>query len=196
MCRTLALLVAAAAATLVVLPADVLVADGYQVLHSFGGAAGGEQPNAGVTVVGSRLFGTTNGGGTGGNGTIYSLESDGSDFQVVHLFNGANGSGPYAGLTLSGSTLYGTTVGGGSVDGGTVYKINTDGSGFETRHHFNNVTERSPFAGVAVGGSVLYGATFASTLAEPRNPAARRARAPCSLFLFPSRAASRLAPLR
>ena len=80
-----------------------------QVLHSFSGPDG-QDPEAGLTLVGSTLFGTTASGGANSSdpahsGTVFSIKTDGSDFQVVHSFTGPDGGYPLAGLTLVGSTL-------------------------------------------------------------------------------------------
>ncbi len=99
---------------------------GFQLLHSFTGTTDGALPFGGLMLVGSTLFGTTNGGSNGQNsGTAYSLGTNGTGFQPLHTFvNGANdGAYPYSGLTLVGSSLYGTTNGGGTLNGGTIYEI-------------------------------------------------------------------------
>ena len=96
------------------------------LLHEFaGGANDGNFPEAGLTLSGSTLFGTTRIGGDANQGTVFSINTDGSNFQLLHEFaGGANdGNGPVAGLTLSGSTLFGTTSNGGDADRGTVFSI-------------------------------------------------------------------------
>ena len=98
---------------------------GFQVLHSFAftGQDGGPL-SSGLTLVGSTLFGTTYyGGGNNGPGTVYSIKTDGSDFQVVHSFAGSDGAQPIGNLTLVGSTLFGTTLYGGTNNVGTIFSI-------------------------------------------------------------------------
>ena len=76
-------------------------------LHSFDqDPTNGAYPEAGLTLVGSTLFGTTRGGGDDGLGTVFSMNPDGSDYQVLHSFTGAatDGQGPDGNLTLVGST--------------------------------------------------------------------------------------------
>ena len=135
------------------------------LLHEFaGGADDGAEPYARLTLSGSTLFGTTLDGGDAGSGTVFSMNTDGSGFTLLHEFAGGanNGSGPYAGLTQSGSTLFGTTFAGGGNGLGTVFSINADGSGFTLLHEFaggqNDGWE--PIAGVAIGGSTLFGTTI------------------------------------
>src|SRR5206468_3355127 len=57
----------------------------FQTLYSFtGGVSSGYRPYGGVVVAGSKLFGTTSGGGVHNVGTIFSLNTDGTAFQIVH----------------------------------------------------------------------------------------------------------------
>jgi hypothetical protein len=55
----------------------------FQTVHTFnGGASDGLQPYAGVTLIGSRLYGTTDLGGSSsgyGTGTVYSTGLDGTN---------------------------------------------------------------------------------------------------------------------
>jgi uncharacterized repeat protein (TIGR03803 family) len=86
-------------------------------------------------VSGSSLYGTTPNGGRNGGGTIFKLNTDRTDYRVLHHFDrpltSSDGWSPHGGLLLSGATLYGTTEQGGSGQG-TVFKLNTDGTGFST----------------------------------------------------------------
>ncbi len=98
----------------------------YRILHSFtGGATDGENPTANLVLVGSTLYGTTTEGGTANDGTLFSLQLDGTNFQVVHSFSSAadNAGVPRGDLALSGSVLYGTTENGGFNGHGAVYSF-------------------------------------------------------------------------
>jgi len=134
---------------------------GFQILHSFTGApTDGNQAMAGLTLVGTTLFGTTLYGGSSDYGTVYSINTDGSIYQVLHSFSNTDGKEPDARLRLAGSTLYGTTIFGGSASDGTVFSINTDGSGFQVLHSFlGNKDGAIPCAGVTIVGSTLFGTT-------------------------------------
>jgi uncharacterized repeat protein (TIGR03803 family) len=97
------------------------------VLHNFKGPgySDGAHPDAGLTAVGSTLYGTTvDGGGHGNNdGTIYRISTTGSDYKVLYDFVQATGSNPgYGALFASGADLYGTTQSGGA-GFGVVYKF-------------------------------------------------------------------------
>ena len=50
------------------------------LLHSFAGTSDGEDPSAGLTLVGSTFYGTTaTGGSISGGGTVFSINTDGWD---------------------------------------------------------------------------------------------------------------------
>ncbi len=136
----------------------------YQVLYSFTGTGNdGANPNAGLTLVGSALFGTTVSGGSDGDGTVFSINTDGSNYQELYSFTGTgnDGANPYAGLTLVGSALFGTTWDGGTDGDGTVFSINTDGSGYQVLYSFTDTGNdgAEPYAGLTVVGSTLFGTT-------------------------------------
>jgi len=46
----------------------------------------GAVPVAGLTLSGDTLFGTASGGGSGGDGTVFTLKTDGTGFTIVHSF--------------------------------------------------------------------------------------------------------------
>lgn len=102
---------------------------GFEVLHRFDGVEAGN-PLAGLLVdAAGTIFGTTEGGGASRRGTVFSLRSDGSDFQVLHSFSFSDGSRPEGTLMADADgNLYGTTQGGGAFGGGTVFKL--AGTGF------------------------------------------------------------------
>ena len=73
----------------------------------------GANPYAGLILSGNTLYGTANGGGSSGNGTVFAVNTNGTGFTNLHSFtaylvNNSDGAYPEAGLILSGNTLYGT----------------------------------------------------------------------------------------
>jgi uncharacterized repeat protein (TIGR03803 family) len=99
---------------------------GYAVLHSFTGSAGdGFDPTGELTLLGSTLFGMTNGGGADALGVIFGINTDGSDFEIEQSFAGgaSDGAGPVGDLLVSGSMFYGMTSGGGSSNDGVIFSI-------------------------------------------------------------------------
>jgi len=136
---------------------------GYAILHNFtGGPGDGFNPSSSPTLSGSTLYGMTPAGGTGGNGVIFKINSDGTGYSTIHNFTGSpgDGSGPSGSLTLSGSTLFGMTMNGGSVGAGVVFKINNDGTGFTILHNFTGSDEYHPVGSLTLSGSTLYGMTY------------------------------------
>ncbi len=107
---------------------------GFQIIENFDFATTGYSPQGDLILSGDTLYGTTYSGGTGGGGTVYSINTSGSNFMVLHSFttptadaNGnytnSDGGWSVAGLLLSGYTLYGTTPYGGTNGVGTAYEI-------------------------------------------------------------------------
>jgi uncharacterized repeat protein (TIGR03803 family) len=140
---------------------------GITNLHSFSmntlNSIDGAQPKAGLILSGNTLYGTATLGGSGGRGTVFAVNIDGSGFTNLHSFTGvSDGANPEAGLILSGNILYGTAYRGGSSNKGTVFAVNTDGTGFTTLHSFTNGSDgANPEAGLILSGNTLYGTAFA-----------------------------------
>ena len=137
---------------------------GYSLLHEFlGGDTDGQYPSGSLTLSGSTLFGMAFGGGTGSYGTVFSMNTDGNGYELLHHFAGGSGDGASSrsSLTLSGSTLYGMTSSGGTggFGDGTIFRLNTDGTGFTLLHSFNagNGDGSDPFGSLTLAGSKLYG---------------------------------------
>jgi len=100
-------------------------------LHNFTAAPGpaysnsdGGEPDAGLFLSGNTLYGTASLGGSSGNGTVFSLNTDGSSFTELYSFpGGSGGESPGGDLILSGKTLFGTTYGGGGAGNGAVFSL-------------------------------------------------------------------------
>ena len=134
----------------------------FKVLHSFA-ISDGTNPEASLTLVGSTLYGmTAQAGPNNPCGTIFKVDTDGTDFSVLHSFVGGDDDGfwPRGSLTLVGSDLYGTTIRGGSADLGTIFKIGLDGNDFSVEHSFlGDENGGSPWGDLTLSGSTLYGMT-------------------------------------
>jgi uncharacterized repeat protein (TIGR03803 family) len=109
-----------------------VVADHYSVIHDFAAQSrDGAKPNSAMLVApDGSLYGIAHGteiwGGPGYEfGTLYRLDADGSDFEVLHTFDSMpNGNTPMRSLVMLGDTLYGTTAFGGvgnNLGNGTVW---------------------------------------------------------------------------
>ncbi|HWC61420.1 MAG TPA: choice-of-anchor tandem repeat GloVer-containing protein [Verrucomicrobiae bacterium] len=149
---------------------------GFTNLYNFSALSGtflgtnadGATPFAGVILSGDTLYGTTEAGGTGGSGTIFSIKTNGTGFTNLYSFSprgnflfptNSDGAGPYGELVLSGNTLYGTAASGGPRLYGTAFAIHTDGTGFTNLHSFTNYDGVGPDAGLILSGNTLYGTT-------------------------------------
>lgn len=102
------------------------------VLYSFAGGADGETPNAGlVRDTAGSFYGTTQQGGTYKFGTVFKLDTTGTE-TILHSFGAGNdGQYPRAGLIRDAAgNLYGTASEGGTYAQGIVFKI--DATGAET----------------------------------------------------------------
>ena len=139
---------------------------GYQIMHTFSGCCGtgdGESPAAGLTLASDgNFYGTTQFGGTSGNGTIFKMNLAGA-VTILHSFgpDDPNGAEPLGALIqASDGNLYGTCYSGGASNGGTVFRISTSGS-FTKIYDFTTASIGThPTAGViqASDGN-LYGVT-------------------------------------
>jgi uncharacterized repeat protein (TIGR03803 family) len=138
-----------------------------------------------LMLSGSNFYGTCGGGGRLGGGTIFKMDTNGSNFTVlknfsnpsnyiIQIYTNNDGSAPSGRLTLVGNVLYGTASHGGMGGNGTIFQINTDGSGFTVLKTFsallNNIPNTqtltnsdgaNPTAGLVQSGGTLYGTAFA-----------------------------------
>jgi uncharacterized repeat protein (TIGR03803 family) len=99
---------------------------GFSLLRGFaGGASDGADPHGSLTLSGTTLYGMTEDGGDSNYGTIFSMETDGSNFSLLHEFAGGNddGSWPRGSLALDGTNLYGMTYWGGDSNRGVVFSM-------------------------------------------------------------------------
>ncbi|MEO8210388.1 MAG: choice-of-anchor tandem repeat GloVer-containing protein, partial [bacterium] len=117
----------------------------YNVLHTFqkGNVNDGYTCEHGyITINNNRLYGLAQYGGVNDKGIVFSLNSDGSDFQVIHSFGGdaKDGKSPFGSLHLNNGFLFGTTQDGGENDKGTIFKISSDGNEYQTLLSFDRET--------------------------------------------------------
>jgi len=120
------------------------------------------------------LYGTAPAGGSAANGTLFSVNTDGTGFMNLHNFSStfgntnSDGSRPSSKLSISGNTLFGTAQEGGAFGHGAVFSVHTDGTDFKVLHHFSrpagwphstvNSDGVSPTC-LVLSGNTLYGAT-------------------------------------
>lgn len=119
---------------------------GFQVLHAFDDDEEGASPS-GPLAEGNdgRLYGVCFDGGLvapglggQGSGTVFRIDKDGSDFEVVKQFDATNGAGttgrrPTDGLRKAGDgRIFGVTREGGTSGAGTLFSITIAESGVAT----------------------------------------------------------------
>ncbi|MBN2163350.1 MAG: hypothetical protein JXR25_08355 [Pontiellaceae bacterium] len=137
---------------------------------------GGAYPCALMAQSGATLYGAASAGGAHGEGTLFSVSTNGTGFTVLHTFSAldavhgtnADGAVPYGGPVRSGDILYGTASGGGEHGAGVVYSIASDGSDFTVLYHFQSVDPwmatnsggAFPCSGLVCSNNVLYGTTL------------------------------------
>lgn len=135
------------------------------VLHLFGVNSGdGYHPYGELLLVGTMIFGTTNGGGTQGFGTVFSFDlSSGTETVLYSFAGGSDGKYPDYEALIQDATgdLYGTTNYGGSHEFGTIFKL--DQRGTETvLYTFTGGTDGgTPYGGLLIDSQGnLYGTAF------------------------------------
>jgi uncharacterized repeat protein (TIGR03803 family) len=139
------------------------------ILHSFGAAGDGSNPEEGMIIDSQgNLYGTTGGGGASGDGTVFRIAPDGTE-TILHSFSGPDGATPggssygVRGLLMDAQkNLYGATWQGGAYNDGVVFKLAPDGTETVLHSFQNNGTDGTS----ANGGLVLdaqgnlYGSTY------------------------------------
>jgi uncharacterized repeat protein (TIGR03803 family) len=141
----------------------------FSVLHAFTNNPDGAWLRAGLILADGVLYGTTSLGGSSGQGTVFSVNTDGTGYQVLHSFqtNGVDGINPWTSVVLWRHTLYGTTQrGGGTNAHGILFSINTNGSAYTVVHTFilpsgifTNYDGTEPMGDMMVSGNTIYGTT-------------------------------------
>ena len=110
-----------------------------------------------------RLYGTTESGGAFGDGAVFALSTNGSDYRIVadKSGTGTDGEQPNELTQASDGLWYGTTIYGGARMG-TIFRISSDGSNYEVLRRFGRTGRdgQNPVAGVIEGSDGwMYGTT-------------------------------------
>jgi uncharacterized repeat protein (TIGR03803 family) len=143
-----------------------LLTASLSTLYPFGlsGAADAANPDAGLLMDASgNLFGTTYGGGTSGNGTVFEIANGSDNETVLYSFSGgSDGVNPIGGLVMDSSgNLYGTTISGGTSGVGTIFELPQGQKTDNVLYSFSGGSDgANPLAGLTMDSSGnLYGTT-------------------------------------
>jgi len=126
--------------------------DEFTKLYDFKRDGGdGRNPWCSLTESNGRFWGGTGTGGETGNGTLFSISSNGTDYRVEHHFGDAIVTGwrPNSDFIETGNSLVGTAQFGGNSDYGVVYSMEKDGSNYSITHHFDFADGTNPLSLVA-----------------------------------------------
>lgn len=115
-------------------------------------------PQGSVVVTEEKCYGITQGGGVFNRGTIYAIEPDGQNHQVIHDFSSNDGAVPLGPLMLSSDILYGITELGGIWSSGTLYSFDLASGTFNNLIDFNTHKGSFPRGKLTKLGDVIYGA--------------------------------------
>jgi uncharacterized repeat protein (TIGR03803 family) len=140
-------------------PAGAQAGD-YKEIYKFKGATAGQEPASGLISVNGILYGTTYGGGTTGNGTVFRLKPSTGKAKIVYSFREFDGQYPVAGLINMDGTLYGTTSSGGTYNNGTVFSLNLVSGVENVLHAFTGGSDGdNPLGSLVNVSGTLYGTT-------------------------------------
>lgn len=115
-------------------------------------ATDGSSPHYMIRGSDGRLYGLQSTGGSGGAGTLFSMNRDGSDYRVLQNFNSLstgyqNTSAIKPLIEATDGKLYGINYNGsgGDVAGGAIYRIDKDGGNYELIYGFATNTDRGGY---------------------------------------------------
>lgn len=130
----------------------------YDTLLSFNGTNGAycRQSSLMLAANGS-LYGVTNGGGSNGEGALFSYDPTTAIYTVLQSFK-ANGNLPSGGVTqVNDSLLYGLTSSGGTT-GGVIYSYNLNSNALNVVYELDDSSGYSPYGKLLLASNgLLYG---------------------------------------
>ena len=136
----------------------------FDVVYTFKGGSDGADPQAGLLYANHKLYGTTHIGGAANAGTVFSLDTDGTEKVLYSFKGGTDGANPSAGLIEVDGAFFGTTEEGGCLHRscGTLFRVTNTGKEHVLHVFGGNTTDQKggrPVAGLLEVGDKLYGTT-------------------------------------
>lgn len=135
----------------------------FTKIRDFATATGGQPFGGMLRASNNILYGTTTMGGTSPNngGVIYSFNTTGNTYTVLHEFIAAEGTAPLAELAQASSgLLYGSTSANGANLFGTLFSFNLTGNLLSNLHNMEASTGTLPFGRlIQASNGLLYGLT-------------------------------------
>jgi uncharacterized repeat protein (TIGR03803 family) len=135
----------------------------YKVIHIFvgGGGSAPMYPTGTLAAIGNTMYGTTEAGGSKGDGAVFKLNTSG-ELKGFYSFSGVGGDAgePIGGLVNVGGTLYGTSESGGSYQKGAVFSVTPGGKAAVLYSFTGGADGGYPTAGLTYRNGILYGTTL------------------------------------
>jgi len=137
----------------------------FEILYNFTSGGDGPEYPGSALVQGSdgMLYGTTQFGGASGQGTIFRIGTNGTDFKMLWSFGSNAGDGLRPETALIEATdgmLYGTTSAGGAHNEGTLFRLSKTGDDYVVLRSFGQTIHdgKAPRAGLLeASDGKLYG---------------------------------------
>lgn len=136
----------------------------FRKIKDFEATNTGYFPQGPIVVTEAKCYGITQGGGVYNRGTIYAIDPDGQNHQVIHDFSSNDGAVPIGSLMLSNDILYGITEQGGIWSSGTLFSFDLASGTFNKMVDFNMDQGNYPRGSLTKLGDVIYGAASSGGL--------------------------------
>ena len=139
----------------------------YSKKLDFLGASNGAYPYASLVLFSNgKLYGTTDGGGSSGVGTLFEYDATTNIYVKKIDFSNTNGSNPRCELAILNDKLFGLTYGGGANGLGVIFEYKPSTNEYTKKVDFNGTTMGANPEGslILTSNGKLYGMTYGGGL--------------------------------
>ena len=142
---------------------SVTAAGKIAILYQLNSSREGYSPYSALTKgagTDANLYGTLSSGAPASLGSVFSTNTSGSTFKIIHYFNGPDGRNPECTPVPDGAgNIWGTCYSGGANNYGTIWKLSTNGATFTKVFDFDYTHGANPwYAGhLYLISGILYG---------------------------------------